>query len=225
MLFIIFIVPAMLFSLWATIMVKSTFKKYSRVISQSGLTGAEAARIILDRNGLHNVAIELSKGWLSDHYDPSKRVLRLSQQVYTSQSLSAIGVAAHETGHALQQANNYAPLKLRQALIPLGAFGSQIAWFLLIGGMLLQLFSLIKIGILLYAVAVVVTLVTLPVEFNASSRAVALITNYGIVTDTEARQAEKVLRAAAMTYVAAALTAIAQLLYFLFEFGFLGGDN
>jgi len=221
----IMIGPALLLSLWATYKVKSTFARYSKIGAGSGLTGARVARTILDRNGLHDVAIEEGRGFLSDHYDPKARRLRLSPDVYHSSSLAAIGVAAHEAGHALQHAEKYAPLSLRQTMIPLGAFGSNFAWILLMLGLFLNALSLIKLGILLFAAAVLVTIVTLPVEFNASRRAKVMISDYGLVTVDEAAGAGKVLDAAAMTYVAAAITAILQLLYFLMRFGLLGRDD
>lgn len=225
MLYLIMIGPAILFSLWATIKVKSTFKRYSTIGSASGITGAQAARIILDRNGLMNVSIEESHGMLSDHYDPRGKVLRLSRDVYHSPSLSAIGVASHEAGHALQDAENYGALSLRQAMIPISMFGSNLSWILLILGMILNMFSLVTLGIFLFSLAVLVSIITLPVEFNATARAKMLMTNYGILTMEEQKGASRVLDAAAMTYVAAALTAILQLLYYLLIFGFLGGDD
>ncbi|MBN2384015.1 zinc metallopeptidase [bacterium] len=225
MLYFVLLGPVILFSLWATIKVKRTFAAYARIGSGSGLTGAQVARIILDRHGLMEVGVEESHGFLSDHYDPGQRRLRLSGDVFHSSSLSAIGVAAHETGHALQHAEKYAPLMLRQAMVPIGAFGSNFAWILLMLGLFLGAMSLIKVGILLFTAAVVVTLITLPVEFDASRRAKAMITNLGLVTTDEAAGAGKVLDAAAMTYVAAALTAIVQLVYFLLRFGLLGGDD
>jgi Zn-dependent membrane protease YugP len=222
-LWLLIMIPSLVLSAIATGWVQSAFSKYSKVRSANGLTGAEAARMVLDRNGLHDVPIEEVGGTLSDHYDPRKRVLRLSSPVYRTPSIAAIGVAAHEAGHALQHSTGYAPLMLRQAIAPAAAFGSKLAWLLIIGGMLLNMVGLMKIGVLAFAIAVFFTLVTLPVEFNASRRAKAMIRDYGIVTEAESAAAAKVLNAAAMTYVAAAITAILQLLYFLIRSGLLGG--
>jgi len=224
-LYLAFLAPALLLSLVATILVKSRFARYAKVPPSSGLTGAAAARRILDQHGLHDVGVEAVQGFLGDHYDPRARVLRLSPDVYGGRSLAAVGVAAHEAGHALQHADRYAPLALRSALVPVASLGSSLSWILIMVGMFLGSLGLAKIGLFLFAGMVAFTLVTLPVEFNATSRAKALVTRYGIVTETERRDLSKVLNAAALTYVAAALTAVLQLLYFALRLGVLGGSD
>ncbi|MBM4386501.1 MAG: zinc metallopeptidase, partial [Deltaproteobacteria bacterium] len=197
--------------------------KFLQVGSRSGRTGAEAAGYILDKAGIGDVRIEVAEGMFTDHYDPSKKVLRLSPQIYSGRSVTAIGVAAHEAGHAIQHKQKYAPLVLRQTLAPAAMFGSNLAWILMMIGFVIQSFQWIVIGIAAFSLAVLFTLVTLPVEFNASSRAKEMVASLGLVTGTEAQGVEKVLSAAAMTYVAAAVTAVMQLLYFLYRAGLLGG--
>jgi len=224
-LYLLFMAPALILSAIATGWVQSAFSKYSKVRSSTGLTGAQAAREILDRNGLRDVDIEMVDGMLSDHYDPSKRVLRLSSKVYSSPSLAAIGVASHEAGHALQHQANYAPLMLRQAIAPVASVGSSLSWILIMIGFFAQATGLIKLGILAFTIAVFFTLVTLPVEFNASRRAKALVRDYGLVAPGESGAVSRVLSAAAMTYVAAAITAVLQLIYFLIRAGLLGGRD
>ncbi len=216
--------PVLAFSLVASFRVKSTFKKYSTVMSNSGLTGAETARQILTRNGLQHIQVIETKGFLSDHYDPSAKVIRLSPDVYESSSISAIGVAAHETGHAIQHSKAYQPLVLRNMMVPVASIGSNLSWIIIFGGLFLGLLGLVKAGIVLFSVVVAFQLITLPVEFNASSRAKELLASYGIVSSSELDGVNKVLSAAAMTYVAAA-SSIATLLYFLIRAGFLGGNE
>jgi Zn-dependent membrane protease YugP len=216
----ILVIIGVILSLLASARVKSTFAKYSRVRSQSGLTGAETAERILHRAGIYDVTIERVEGQLSDHYDPRKKVLRLSDSVYGSNSISAIGVAAHECGHAIQHQNSYAPLKLRSTLVPVAKFGSAIAWPLILIGLLLTgSQTLIDIGIILFSTAVLFQLVTLPVEFNASRRAVQTLGESGILHHEELNQSKKVLNAAALTYVAAAAATILQLLRLILLFG------
>ena len=210
---------------WATMKVKSTFARYSRVATRSGLTGAQVARMILDRNGLHDVPVERVSGMLSDHYDPSKRVLRLSPDVFDRPSVSAIGVAAHEAGHALQHQQSYAPLFLRNAIAPTAMIASNLAFPLIFIGLFAGMLGLAKVGIVLFGISVIFTLITLPVEFNASTRAKAVLADYGLVNREEADGVRKVLSAAALTYLAAAFTAVLYLLYFLFQAGLLGGDE
>jgi Zn-dependent membrane protease YugP len=214
-LYLVLLAPAFIFSLFASFWVKSAFRKYSKVGTASGLSGAQAAARILQTGGIHDVQIEATRGFLSDHYDPSKRVLRLSPEVYQGRSVSSIGVAAHEAGHALQHASGYVPLRLRTAIVPLASIGSNLAWFLLIGGILLGLAGLIKVGIVLFSAVVAFQVVTLPVEINASRRALAAISSSGILMADERAGARRVLTAAAMTYVAAAATAILTLIYFI----------
>ena len=224
-LYIAMLAPVLLFSFWASWRVKSNFKKYSEVTSYSGITGAEAARRILAANGLGDVAIEETSGWLSDHYSPSERVLRLSPDVYGSSSVAAIGVAAHEAGHAIQHGKGYAVMSLWQMLAKPAAIGSNISYWLIIIGMAMQAFDLAVVGLVLFAVVVAFQIVTLPLEFNASSRAKRLIVETGILGREESEGVNKVLGAAAMTYVAAAASSIVTLLYFVIRLGLLSNDD
>ena len=209
---LILLLPAFALSLYAQIKVKSTFARYSKVPSGRGLTGAAGARRLLDAGGLSHVPIELTQGQLSDHYDPRGKVLRLSADVANRDSLAALGVAAHEVGHALQDADSYAPMRARSLLVRPASLGSNLGIILFIVGLFIgRNPMLMNLGILLFSAAVLFTLVTLPVEFNASRRALALLTSQGILVSTEVDGARKVLSAAGLTYVAAALMAIAQL--------------
>ena len=217
--------PVLLISLWASFRLKSAFNKYSQIPSRSGHTGAEVARIILQRNGLSHIPVEETTGFLSDHYDPIKKVVRLSPEVYNSNSLAAIGVAAHETGHAIQHAKMYKPLVLRNAIAPTASIGSNLSWIIIFAGFIIGSLGLVKFGILLFSLVVFFQLITLPVEFNASSRAKEILQGYGIVSSGELAGVNKVLSAAAMTYVAAAASAIMTLLYFLIRAGLLGGRD
>jgi len=223
--FLLVMVPGLLLSLWASFQVKSTFKRYSQVRPRSGLSGAEAARALLHRSGVDGVQVEQVQGFLSDHYDPSARVLRLSPDVYNGRSLAALGVAAHEAGHALQHATKYAPLGFRSLVVKPASFGSSLGMYAVMGGMLLQLQPLVWLGIIAFSVFVLFTLVTLPVEFNASSRAVAALQSAGMIAADEVEGTRKVLNAAALTYVAAAIGAIMNLLYLLWRAGLLGGRS
>ena len=213
--YIVFMLPAIVLGLIAQIRVQSTFRKYARRAASSGLTGAQAAARLMQAEGLDDVRIERARGFLSDHYDPRTNTLRLSESVHDSPSLSAIGVACHEAGHALQQAHRYAPLAMRNALVPVASIGSSLGVWVIIAGLLLRTPSLYNIGILLFLAAVLFTLVTLPVEWNASARAKALMTRAGIVTQAEQPQAAAVLNAAFLTYVAAAVSSVMTLLYYL----------
>ncbi len=224
-LYIIMIAPALLLSIYAQIKVKSSYAKYSKVPTSRGITGAQAAREILRAQGISDVGIELSRGFLSDHYDPRTKMLRLSENVYAGNSLASVGVAAHEAGHAIQHAHGYMPLKLRSALVPISSLGSNLAWPLLIIGFIFMAKSLILAGIIFFSLAVLFQLVTLPVEFNASSRALQALPATGILSDSEVAGARKVLSAAALTYVAAAASAVLQLMYFLLRAGFLRNDD
>lgn len=224
-LYIVMIAPTLALSLFAQFKVSSSFRRFSRVPSSSGVTGAQAARIMLEREGVRDVSIEVARGFLSDHYDPRSKVLRLSESVYGGSSLASVGVAAHEAGHAIQHARGYAPLQLRSALVPVSTLGSNLAWPLLIIGFIFMARSLILAGIVFFSLAVLFQLVTLPVEFNASSRALKALPAAGILTDVEVDGARKVLFAAALTYVAAAAAAIVQLVYFLLRSGFIGGGD
>lgn len=211
-----------LFAIIAQIAVKSTFAKYSSVTSARGLTAAQISRMILDRNGLSCVRIEHVSGNLSDHYDPRENVVRLSDTVYGSSSVAAIGVAAHECGHAVQYATGYSPIKLRSAMIPATRVSSAAAVPLIIIGLILGFTQLAYVGVILFAVATFFQLVTLPVEFNASRRALATLDEYGTLDKGELACARKVLTAAAMTYVAALATSLVQLLRFA---AMVGGRN
>ncbi len=216
-------IPVMIFSLITSLRVKSTFKKYSKNGITSGMSGAKVAETILRRNGLHHVAVTEVNGFLSDHYDPTKKVVRLSPEVYSSDSMSAVGVAAHETGHAIQHAKEYGPLKLRNLMVPVASIGSNLSWIIIIVGYFIGALGLVKIGIILFSAVVFFQLVTLPVEFNASARAKELLASYNLVTADELHGVRKVLNAAAMTYVAAAASSIVTLLYFILRF--TGGDD
>lgn len=224
-LYIAMLAPVLLFSFWASWRVKSNFKKYSEVRSYSGITGAEAARRILAANGLGDVAIEETSGWLSDHYSPKERVLRLSPDVYGSSSVAAIGVAAHEAGHAIQHGKGYAVMSLWQMLAKPAAIGSNVSYWLIIIGMAMQAFNLAIVGLVLFGIVVAFQIVTLPLEFNASSRAKQLIVETGILGREESVGVNKVLNAAAMTYVAAAASSIVTLLYFLIRLGLVSNDD
>lgn len=205
-------------SLWASSRVKSTYAKYNRVRNQRGLTGRDAAQQILQNAGIHDVRIEHVAGDLSDHYDPRNKVLRLSDATYNSASVAAVGVAAHECGHVLQHAKGYAPLAIRTSLVPVANFGSMIAWPLIIFGLIITSSAsslLINLGIIAFSVAVLFQIVTLPVEYNASSRALSVLSESHLLYDEELQGAEKVLKAAALTYVAAAAASILQLLRIL----------
>ncbi len=214
-LYIIMMLPAIVLMMWAQHKVKSTFQKYSQVPNQRHMSGAEAARYILDANGLTDVPIEPVQGELTDHYDPRSRTLRLSQPVYNSRSVAAIGIAAHESGHAIQHAQAYVPLQIRGAIVPVASIGSNFGFFVVIAGVLLQLTTLAWVGIALFAAGTVFALVTLPVEFNASSRAMAQLQNLGLVDRTEYDQNKKVLDAAAWTYIAGFAAAVLSLFYWI----------
>jgi Zn-dependent membrane protease YugP len=214
-LYFILIGPALLLSIVAQGFVKSTFSKYSKVIGSKGYTGAETARELLRVNGVHDVDVVMTQGRLSDHYDPVKKVLRLSQDVFAGRSLASVGVAAHEAGHAMQHAGGYVPLRVRHGLFPAANIGSQLAFPLIMLGLFFKAFALAKIGIIFFSAAVIFQIVTLPVEFNASSRALAMIEENGIVTSKEVSGAKAVLNSAALTYVAATAVAVMQLLYFV----------
>ena len=209
------VLPALLFTIWAQIKVNSSFKKFSGVYTKNGLTGAQAARRILDANGLHDVQIERVHGSLTDHYDPRTNTIRLSETVHDVSSVAAVGVAAHETGHAIQYAKQYFPIKVRSTIIPVTQIGSYLAMPLFIIGLLLASDPLILFGILLYSCITVFQLVTLPVEFNASRRAMQTLESQGILYKDELDGAYSVLSAAAMTYVAALAMSLLTLLRLL----------
>lgn len=207
----ILVLPALLFALYAQAKVNSTFQRYLRVYASSGMTGAEVARRILDSNGLYDVAVERIQGHLTDHYDPRQRVLRLSPSVYGGTSVAALGVAAHEAGHALQHANDYVPLGIRNNLFPVASIGSQMAFPLFFMGLVFSWDTLMLVGIWFFIAALAFQVATLPVEFNASRRAIAQLSTGGYITQNELPHAKRVLDAAALTYVAAAAMSLSQL--------------
>lgn len=212
----ILIGPTILFALLAQWWVKSAYAQYSRIGNSRGLTGSEAAARILEREGIRDVRIEVSEGWLSDHYDPREKVLRLSPEVFHGRSVAAVGIAAHEVGHAIQHAQTYPFLAVRNAFVPLASLGSWMAFPLIGLGFALQSLGMIKLGIILFACIVAFQFLTLPVEFNASSRAKDTLQRYYLLTHPEEIEGvNRVLNAAAMTYVAATVSALAQLLYYL----------
>ena len=224
MTYIILVLPCIILSIWASANVNSTFKKFSKQFSSRRITGAEAARRVLAANGVSGVRIERVSGNLTDHFDPKTNVIRLSDSVYDASSVAAIGVAAHEAGHAVQYAQSYGPIKLRAAIIPVTTIGSKLAMPLILLGILFGVageynYTLVYIGIACFALSLVFQLVTLPVEFNASRRALQAIESGELLTDEERRGARKTLTAAAMTYVAATAVALAQLLRLLLIFG------
>jgi uncharacterized protein len=221
---LLFTLPGLILAIIATILTRVTFSRYSQVEAASGMTGAEAAHRLLASQGVSGVTIEEVQGFLSDHYDPSTRTLRLSPAVYRSSSLAAIGVACHEAGHALQHATEYTWLGLRTALVPATQFGSNLAYVCFLIGALMNFNpTVILIGAVLFSVAVAFSIVTLPVEWDASARAKRLMVTAGIVSVREQAAAGRVLNAAFLTYVAAAVTALLQLLYYLMRAGLLGG--
>lgn len=210
--YLVFVLPALLIALVAQIKVKTTFRKYAKVMNTRGLSGAEVAAKILSSNGVLDVAVQRVSGNLTDHFDPTARVIRLSQSVYDSHSVAAVGVAAHEAGHALQYAEDYFPIRLRAAIIPVTKVGSALSWPLIILGLVFSFGLLVNLGIILFSVVTLFQLVTLPVEFNASRRALNILQQQGILAPEELGGARKVLTAAAMTYVAALLVSVMQLL-------------
>lgn len=210
--YLLLVVPAIFISLFAQMKVSNTYKKYSQVMSNNAKTATEVTRMILDMNGLQNVRIESVSGSLSDHYDPKANVIRLSDTVRNDVSVASIGVAAHEAGHAVQHATGYTPIKLRNTILPIANFGSHLSIPLILLGIILSLESLVTFGILAFSAVLLFQLVTLPVEFNASRRALYTLSENNILQGEELKGAKKVLSAAAMTYVAAVLVSLAQLL-------------
>jgi uncharacterized protein len=212
---LLFALPGLLLGLWAQSRVKRNFNKYAKVRTMRNITGAQVARELLDSQGLYDVVVEETQGFLSDHYDPRSKVLRLSPTVYRTPSIAAAGVAAHEMGHALQDSSSYFPLKIRSSLVPATQFGSSLAPWIFFGGLLLNFTALAWIGVILFGVTVLFTLVTLPVEFDATNRAKQLLVNSGVLIGDEIKGVDKVLDAAALTYVAAAVSAVMNLLYYV----------
>ena len=217
--YLIFVLPALILAMWAQTKVSTTYAKYGKVRSMRGITGAEVAERILRKNGVMNVTVERIAGNLTDHFDPRTNVIRLSETVYGSTSVAALGVAAHETGHALQHNQGYFPIKLRNSILPVANLGSQAAFPLVLIGLLLSSGIMIDIGIILFGAVVLFQLFTLPVEFDASRRAIAVLDSESFLEDEELKGAKKVLSAAAMTYVAAAAAAIGNLLRLLYISG------
>ena len=221
--YLLFIAPGLLLSLWASFRVKTTFNKYSQVRSQRGMTGAQAAYELMRRAGITDVEVVRTNGMLSDHYNPVTKRLALSEPVYDSASVAAIGVATHEAGHAIQHARHYAPLWVRSALVPTANIGSSLGYIVMVMGLMFQSTNMVVIGAVLFSAVLLFQVVTLPVEFDASRRAKQLVTEYGIVTMDERKGVNAVLNAAALTYVAAAITTLLTLLYYLHRAGLLGG--
>ena len=224
LMYLLFLIPPLLFMIYAQYKVTSTYNKYSKVANMQRMSGAQAAQVLLRANGLANVRIEGVRGKLTDHYDPRSKALRLSEEVYTKPSVASLGIVAHEIGHAMQDDRGYAPMRIRSALVPAASIGSSLGYYLAFAGLILYFISttltdvaqwLVLGGIILFAGAVLFTLVTLPVEYNASSRARQMLKANGLVSTQEYDAASAVLSAAALTYVAALLQAVAQLLFFV----------
>jgi Zn-dependent membrane protease YugP len=222
-LYLLFLAPGILLALWAQMRVQSAYHEASQIPARSGLSGAEAAAAMLDAVGVDGVRIEPVEGFLADHYAPGEKILRLSPGVYQERSLAAVGIAAHEAGHAIQDFTRYPLMSLRNGLVPLAAVGSNAAWIIIFLGFMLHLSGLILVGIAVFSMTVLFQLVNLPVEFDASRRARIALVDGGLVTAEEDQVVGKVLNAAALTYVAATLTSVLTLLYFLFRSGILGG--
>ena len=213
--YIMFMAPALALSLWANWRVKANFKKYSSIRCSRGMTGAEAAAELLSKAGITDVKIVPTEGKLSDHYNPLTKTLALSKEVYNSSSIAAIGIAAHEAGHALQHAQHYMPLWIRSVLVPTANFGSSIGYFVMIIGLIMSSTNMVFLGAFLFSAVLLFQIVTLPVEFNASSRAKSLVVEYGIISSEEQVGINRILNSAALTYVAAAVSTLLTLLYFL----------
>lgn len=223
--YFVFLAPALLFSLWASLKTKSAFDKYSKVRTMNGLTGAQAAKAMLDGAGVTGVEIKRVPGRLSDHYNPVNRTLALSEPVFGTPSIAAVGVACHEAGHAIQHAKAYKPMWIRSILVKPASLGSMLGFYGMMIGLFISSMQLFMVGVILFCGLLAFQLVTLPVEFDASKRAKKLAVEYGIVSAQERQGMDKVLNAAALTYVAAAAASILQLLYFLMRAGLLGGSR
>jgi hypothetical protein len=221
--YLLFLAPGLALSLWASFRVKRAFNKYSQVRSARGMTGAEAAQEMLDRAGIADVKIVATHGILSDHYNPLNKTLALSEPVYNSNSIAAIGVATHEAGHAIQHARNYAPLWVRSMLVPTANIGSSVGYIVMALGLGFASANMVLAGAVLFSAVLLFQIVTLPVEFDASSRAKVLVVEHGIISAQEREGVDRVLNAAALTYVAAAISTLLTLLYFLMRAGLLGG--
>jgi Zn-dependent membrane protease YugP len=223
--YLVFIAPALALSLWATFRTRSAFNKYSKVRAATGLTGAQAAQRLLDGAGISDVKIVPHKGALSDHYNPANKTLNLSEPVYGSASIAAIGVACHEAGHAIQHQQRYAPLWVRSLLVPTANIGSTLGYIVMIAGLAMGAMKLFLVGVALFSLVLAFQIVTLPVEFDASARAKRLAVETGIVSPQEREGIDRVLNAAALTYVAAAVSTLLTLLYYLMRAGVLGGGR
>lgn len=223
--YFVFMIPPLLLSLWASWRTKSAFNKYAKVRVARNMTGAQAAQLLLDRAGIQDVTVTRTAGRLTDHYNPVNKTLALSEAVHDSASVAAVGVACHEAGHAIQHATKYAPLWARSALVPMAGIGSNIGYMVMFGGLMFQAPNMVLIGAILFSAVLLFQVVTLPVEFDASARAKKLAFEHGIVMQQERRGIDKVLNAAAMTYVAAAVSTLMTLIYFLLRAGLLGGRD
>jgi Zn-dependent membrane protease YugP len=221
--YFVFIAPALLLSLWASYRTKSAFKKYSRVPTAGGQTGAQAAARLLAAAGLDDVRILRAQGMLTDHYNPVNRTLNLSEGVYDSRSVAAVGVAAHEAGHAIQHARHYKPMWLRSMLVPTANIGSSLGYIVMLVGLFMSAANIVLVGAVLFSAVLLFQIVTLPVEFDASRRAKVMLVEHGLIAGPEREGVDRVLNAAALTYVAAAISTLLTLLYFLFRAGLLGG--
>ena len=221
--YFLFILPGLLLAMWASYRTQSTFAHYSQIPASSGMTGAQAAARLLQNAGIDNVQIERTDGFLSDHYDPVSRKLRLSDEVFSGRSLSSIGVACHEAGHAIQHAQAYGPLTLRSMMVPVVSLASPVSYIVILAGFFMHAPGLIFAGAMIFGAAVLFSIVTLPVEYDASARARKLMESAGIVTSREADAAGKVLNAAFLTYVASAVNSLLVLLYYLYRAGLFGG--
>lgn len=223
--YFIFLAPALLLGFWAQARVKWAIAHGNQIRASAGITGAEVAQKILDSYHVRGVGIERLGSNSGDHYDPKAKVLRLSEDVYSGRSISSLGIAAHEVGHAIQDATNYSPLVIRNGIVPLASYGSNLSYILMFLGASLGMFNLILLGIVAFSLIVIFQLVNLPVEFDASNRARAILLKDGIISQSEEKEVGKVLNAAAMTYVAATVTSVLTLLYYLYRFGVIGGNR
>ncbi|WP_090395912.1 zinc metallopeptidase [Natribacillus halophilus] len=221
---LIYFALIMIIPIYAQMRVKSTYNKYSQISNSTGMTGAQVATKIMQDNGIYDVNVEPVKGQLTDHYDPRSKTVRLSEDNYYGTSVAGTSVAAHEVGHVIQDAEDYSFMRLRSSLVPVASFGSNAAIFLIIGGMLLQFSGLMLVGIFAMAAAVLFQLVTLPVEFNASNRAMTQLVSSGVIRNDEEKESKKVLNAAALTYVAGALVAVLELVRFILMYVMMNND-
>lgn len=223
--FLLYFALLIIIPLWAQMKVKGAYKKYSKVPASAGLAGSQVARKILDDNGLYDVRVEETPGKLTDHYDPRSKTVRLSSENYYGTSVAGAAIAAHEVGHAIQDANDYAFLRFRHALVPVASIGSNFSWLLILAGIFFSLTNLLLLGIIFMAAAVLFQIITLPVEFNASNRAMDQVVSLGIIRNEEERETKKVLNAAALTYVASALVAVLELVRLILIYTGMAGEE